>query len=226
MKKNRSLMNVAYEYIINLILRKEISPGERIQEENISKILGISRTPIREALRKLSNEGIINICLNKFYKIESFDDEFIKKLGIVRVFLDSLAAQLSIHYGSNNDFLKLKELADQCYKAAKAEDIYLSIKKDCDFHLMLCLISNNETLIKFQKELYLKVRIIQTLKYTNIKNNLESIKYHHLIVDKLLERNTEEVLKCIQRHLAIFYDLNLNSIKNVVLNISEFNQCK
>jgi len=214
-----NLGEVVYEYIKNMILGKQINCGERIPEEKIAKQLGVSRTPIREALRRLSNEGLINIYPNRFAEVITFDEQSIKELGVIRISFDTLAAQLAIHNGSNADFLKLKELADQCYEAAKRGDIANRIKSDYDFHLMLSQIGGNSTLMKLQKELYLKVQLLQATKYVDVSDSLRKIEHHHRIVEKLMERDVDAVIKLIQKHLVEFYNIDINSIRTTVFDL-------
>ena len=214
-----NLGEVVYEHIKGMILGKQVQCGERIPEEKIAKQLGVSRTPIREALRRLSNEGLINIYPNRFAEVITFDEESIKELGVIRINLDTLAVQLAIHNGSNADFLKLKEIADECYEAAKKGDIPNRIKKDSEFHLMLAQIAGNSILVKLLKELYLKIQLLQASKYRDIDDSLKKIEHHHIIVDKLMERNVDEVVKLIQRHLVEFYNLNPDSIWTTVFDL-------
>lgn len=214
-----NLAEVVYEHVKDMILRKQILCGERIPEEKIAKQLGISRTPIREALRRLSNEGLINIYPNRFAEVITFDEQSIKDLGVIRIGLDTLAAQLAIQNGSNADFFKLREIADQCHQAAVDGDMFNRIKLDCDFHLMLSQIAGNPALMKFQKELYLKVRLLQATKYKDIDDSLKKIEHHQVIVDNLMERNVDEVIKQIQKHLVEFYNINLNYIRTTVFDL-------
>jgi DNA-binding GntR family transcriptional regulator len=214
-----NLGEVVYEYIKNMILEKQINCGERIPEEKIAKQLGVSRTPIREALRRLSNEGLINIYPNRFAEVITFDEKFVKELGVIRISLDTLAAQLAIHNGSNADFYKLKELADQCYEAAMKGDIANRIKTDYEFHLALSQIGGNTPLIKFQKELYLKVQLLQATKYVDVNDSLRKIEHHHQIVEKLMERDVDAVIKLIQKHLIEFYNIDINSVRTTVFDL-------
>jgi len=219
MKKDNDLTEVVYEKIVNMIFKKELYCGEKIQEEKIAKILRVSRTPVREALRKLSSEGIVNIYPRRFSEVITLDDQYIKNLGLTRLFLDSLAIQLAILHGSNEDFLQLRELADQSFEAAKIGDTFNSIKKDCDFHLMLCKTGKNIILEKLQTVLYLKVRLVRTIRNKNIKENLKMVEAHYDILDKLFERNSREAVKCIQKHIVKFYNINPVNIENVIFSI-------
>lgn len=211
-----NLANAVYKFIVDMIFSKKIKCGEKIPEEKIVKKLGVSRTPIREALRRLSNEGLVNIYPRRFAEIATFSEEDIRDLGIMRINLDTLAVQLAVENGSNSDFYQLQELSDQCSQAAKEGDIYRRIKLDSDFHLKLTEIGKNPCLLKFQNELYLKVRLFQVYKYKDIDDSLRKIYHHQQIVDKLFERDKDQVVEVAQKHLAYFYNINLEGVRSII----------
>ncbi len=210
-KKESILSETVYDHVLKMILKQEIKCGEKIPEEKITHMLGISRTPIREALRRLSNEGIVNIYPKRHAEVITFDEKAIKDLGVLRISLDILAAQLAITNGSNANFMKLKEIADLCYEAAKSGDVYNKIKLDCDFHLKLAEIADNPLLYRCQKALYLKVHLIQASKYVNIDDAVKKIEGHYAIIDGLMKRDEEVVTKSIQEHLIAFYGVYFKS---------------
>jgi len=219
-KKNDSnLTEAVYEKIVDMIFKKEIKCGEKIQEEKIAKILKVSRTPVRESLRKLSTEGIVNAYPRRFSEVITLNDQYIKNLGFTRLFIDSLAIQLAMQHGSNEEFFQLRELADQSYEAARIGDLFGSIKKDCDFHLMLCKIGKNVILKKLQSELFLKVRLVRTFRNEGIKENFKMVEDHYDIVEKLFERDTEQAVRCIQKHIVQFYDINTSNIRNIIFDL-------
>lgn len=211
-QENLNLGEIVYEYIKDMILKKQLVCGEKIPEEKIARKLGTSRTPIRDALKKLSVEGLINLYPKRYAEVVSFNEKIIEDLGILRIELDTLAAQLAIQNGSNADFYRLKDLADLCCQAAREGDVFNRIKYDCDFHLFLTQLGGNPVLLKFQKELYLKVHLLQAITYDRETDSMKNIEHHQLIVDRLFERNIEEVVKCVQQHLLEFYKININKI--------------
>jgi len=208
----KNLSEQVHEYVKNMILKSEIKPGERIPEEKIAAQLGVSRTPIREAMRVLAVQGLVKIYPNRFAEVVTLSQKEIQDLGLLRINLDSLAAQYAIQYGSNADFQKLKKISDECKAAAEAGDIYKRIKKDCDFHIELTRIGKNDILLKIQKELYLKIHLLQITKYSSVED-MRRIEHHESIVEYLMERNTEKVLESIYKHLSAFYDINVKGIK-------------
>jgi len=209
----KNLSVLVHEYIKSMILDKQIQCGEKLQEEKIALQLGVSRTPIREALRKLSMQGLVNIYPNRHAEVISFSDKEIKDLGLLRINMDCLAAQYAVQYGSNADFLNLRIIAEECREAAMQGDMFNRIKKDCDFHIELTKIGNNDFLLKVQKELYLKIQLLQATKYLDVQDSLKKIEHHDLIVEALFERNTGKVLKHIVSHLSSFYGISLDGLK-------------
>lgn len=206
LRKNLSVE--AYEHIKQMILHLEIKPGERIPEEKIASQLGSSRTPIREALRKLSNEGLVYLYPKRFAEVAHYDKDSIRQIGALRLSQDLLSAQLALHYGSNADFAYLRSLADKCEEGARIGNIYDRIRLDCEFHLGIAQISGNQMLIKYQNELYMRIHLIQISKYSGIEESLMQIQHHHSIVDSLTVRDFDKTKKIICNHLQNFFDID------------------
>jgi DNA-binding GntR family transcriptional regulator len=186
----------------------EIKPGEKLSEVSIAEEFGISRTPIREAVRKLENEGLINIYPNRFIEVADFSDKDITDRGIIRLFLETAAIKLALFYGSNADFYKLRLLADQCYEAAQAGDRSSRIKLDTAFHLEISKISRNPVLEKYQSQLLMQIELIQAVRYTGSENAVEWVKSHFPIVDAMVARDEALAIQLIREHLIAFYKLD------------------
>lgn len=213
--KNKPVLgDFVYDHIKELILRRKIKCGERINEQTIEEDLGVSRTPVREAVRRLSTEGIVTLIPNCFTQVITFDDESIKELGMVRITMDCLSAQLAVQNGSNRDFDSLKEYAEKCSLANKQNDWYDQIKYDSQFHMRLIEISGNELLINLQKNIMLKTRLLQTATLDeNDKIAVCNIGEHMNILDALYARDLDAVLKATQQHLVPFYHLEDKNLK-------------
>jgi DNA-binding GntR family transcriptional regulator len=216
-----NLVSQVYDYVLNMILTRQIKCGERIPETMIAEKLNISRTPIREALRLLANAGIIKIYPKRFAEVISFSDQDVKDLGFVRIMLDTLAAQLAIINGSNADFAKLKGITDRCLHEEEDGDIVKSVNLDCDFHMMLATIAGNPFLVDMQKDLYLKVKLLLCTTDRQREDRIESLMHHYEIIEKLVKRDSAGVIKAIYEHLAHFYRLDLEKYKTFHFNIED-----
>ena len=217
--KNRMVLgDFVYDHIKKLILTKKIRCGERINEQLIEEDLGVSRTPVREAVRRLSNEGIVTLIPNCFTEVITFNDDTIRELGMVRITMDCLSAQLAIQNGSNRDFDELSNLAQMCRDANEHADWYEEIKYDSEFHFRLIQISGNELLINLQKNIMLKTRLLQTHRTEDSAPNLCDLDQHQATLDGLYERNLDKVLIAIKKHLGPFYLLKDENIKVVTFS--------
>jgi len=218
-KNSAVLGDFVYDHIKELILTKKIKCGERINEQTIEKELGVSRTPVREAVRRLSNEGIVKLIPNRFTEVITFDENSIRELGMVRITMDCLSAQLAIQNGSNRDFDELKELSEKCAQAHENNDWYEQIKYDSLFHLKLVEISSNDLLINLQENMVLKTRLLQTEQLQgDPDSNICDIGQHKEILNALYERNLDAVLNATMSHLTTFYHLDKKDIKVVTFS--------
>ncbi|WP_312811616.1 GntR family transcriptional regulator [Sedimentibacter sp.] len=206
-----------YEKIKDMILHLEIRPGEKIPEEKITEIVKCSRTPVREAIRKLSEEGLVSIYPNRYSEVKQYNESDIKKIGELRLSQDILSCQLAIRNGSNSDFSQLKEIAEKCRISAEKGDIYERISLDSQFHLEIAKIGRNDLLIESQEKLYMKIHIVQISKYTNIEDSINQISKHSEIVDALFDRDDKRVKNLLCQHLEDFFNID-QEIINMYLN--------
>lgn len=206
-KSSSALSQPAYDYLLDLIMTNQLMPADKIPENKIAELFGISRTPVRDAMRQLANEGLITIFPNRFAQVTEFSAEEIREIGTLRISMDTLAVKLALLFGSQAEFLNLHKLAVACDEALQSNDIALRTKLDTDFHMELAKISKNSLLIKFQKELNLRVQFI-ILHYSDSMNNeTKHVNQHVLLADALLAHDEADALSLIVDHLTSFYKL-------------------
>lgn len=206
-KNGKGLRHPAYNYILDMIMNKQLMPGDKIPEVKVAQEFGISRTPVRDAMRQLANEGLIEIYPNRFAKVAEYTEASIRNIGVLRIALDSMAVKLCALFGSQADFLRLEQIAQACYDAMKAGERNLRWQLESDWHQELANISGNDLLIKFQKELYLRVRFVM-MHHTNPKLNEEQhLRQHFEISNALKEHDERTAIAVIEDHLTTFYNL-------------------
>jgi len=196
-----------YQYLIDMILSLQIHPGDRIPEASIAQQFNISRTPIREALRELAKEGIINLYPKRFAEVAIYDEAKVRDIGITKICLDRLALKLAAYYGSRAEYDSLRKYAQQCYDAAKRGDEMNRIKADSDFHWALCKIGKNHSLIELEKSLLLQIEYLQAANYLHAEDPVEQYHTHVKIVQSLEEGDLEKGLEMITEPSIHFYGL-------------------
>lgn len=206
-KSTVGLSEPAYAHMLELIMTKQLMPGERIPETKIAQEFNISRTPVRDAMRQLSNDGLIEIFPNRFAQVRTYTDDDIAEIGTLRVALDTMAIKLAGLYGSRADFLRLSEIAAGCTAAFEAGDGMQRRALDADFHLELARIAGNELLLKYQKELYLRVQFILLHHPNAVADEIRHTQQHTEIAEALMNRDESRAIAIIVDHLTSFYDL-------------------
>ena len=128
MEQASGMAAMAYETLKNMILSQQIKPGEHIPEIKLANQLGISRTPMREAIKRLAADGIVTMYPNRYAEVTVFREGWLQEVGIIRLALDTVAAHLAIHYGSNYDFSIMDRYNEACRQAAKDGNMAERIK--------------------------------------------------------------------------------------------------
>ena len=166
-----------------------LKPGQKISEDELAGMLQTSRTPVREALRKLSGDGLVTIYPKRYAQVTYFTPEMARALGAVRMSQDILSGRLAICHGSDAEFAQLRQLADACEAASRAGDLYGRITADRNFHLRITEIGKNELLLRYQREVYRRIHLIQ-LQYVSLEDSAaRRIACHNSLIDALCRRD-------------------------------------
>ena len=113
LKEHPSLSDRIFEIIENAILSGSVRPGERIIETELAKNLGISKSPVREALKKLEGEGIVQLVPRKGFFVRNIDRKSIGDLCDVMFIIELAAARLSLKKKTEGVCKKIDEILDQ-----------------------------------------------------------------------------------------------------------------
>lgn len=152
-KNHKSLRVLVYEEIKKQILTGVIEPGARIMEVETSEDLGVSRTPVRDAIKRLEREGLVVIESRKgTYASKLTDDELIEILD-VREHLEGLAVLYAAKKMKNAQKDKLKGISEKYINAVGEKKINKMVKYDTEFHKTIIESSGNKTLINLIEQL-------------------------------------------------------------------------
>ena len=194
-----------YEKIKEMILSRELLQGDRISEERIAESLDGSRTPVREALRLLAAEGLVEISPRHGATVAVYDEDAISEIGAVRLSQDILAIRLAIRHGSYQDFLDMQQLITECEDCARAGDIPGFIKADMEFHMAIAELSHNQILIDNQNRLYQITRLVQASRYLDPEKSLQDVRHHRDILRGLITRDFKLACNALCDHLQDYY---------------------
>lgn len=147
------LRDVVFNTLRQAILRGELKPGERLMEIQLANKLGVSRTPIREAIRKLELEGLVLMIPRKGAEVAEITEKSLTDVLEVRAALEELAVQLACDRMKKEDIQKLKEAAEYFAEIVDSADITKVAAADEAFHDVIYLATDNQRLISLLNNL-------------------------------------------------------------------------
>ena len=142
------LRDVVFNTLRQAILRGELQPGERLLEIHLPNKLGVSRTPIREAMRKLELEGLVLMIPRKGAVVAEITEKSLRDVLEVRKALEELAVRLACEKIQDEEIEELKAAAKEFENALKSGDVTVFAEADVKFHDIIYRTTDNQRLIQ------------------------------------------------------------------------------
>ncbi|MCT4633471.1 MAG: GntR family transcriptional regulator [Firmicutes bacterium] len=197
----KPLGEIVFEYLRNLILEGELKPGERLMEINLAEQLGVSRTPVREAIRKLEKEKFVEMIPRKgAYVAELTTKDAIDVLEI-RKLLEGHAAYLASQNMTSEEIEILKEILDNFDGALNKMDRQGMIDFDNSFHDEIFKSTNNEKLIEIVQSLHDQFQRFRLNYFNEHDDYYELQRNHKLIYESIKNREPEDARFHSEAHI-------------------------
>jgi DNA-binding GntR family transcriptional regulator len=195
------LTDRAYTHIRERILRGELPVGSVLTEVDIAHALGISRTPIRQALGLLLQEGLVEVGPRRQLVVRGFTPEHREELLVLREALESVSVQQACRVMSMDDvdYLRLLLMRQRRAAAERREDDFIEL--DEEFHLRIAEAARLPILVRFLDQLRGFVRVMRLGSARHPSHLPQVIEEHEAIVDALEERDGDAALEALMHHL-------------------------
>lgn len=180
------LRETVYASLRDWIIQGVLEPEEKLKDDDLAKRLGVSRTPVREALMRLEDEGFIETSANRWTKVSSVSLEDAKQIYPVVAKLETLALELAFRNLSKDDFKTMRQVNQTLQKALESKKPVAAARADIAFHHIFIEHSQNPELIRILNELKLKHERLEIAYFGDASLGKHSPKQHLQIV-KLLE---------------------------------------
>ena len=205
-RKGQSLKDLAYEKIANWILNDTLKPGEVITETGIAESIGISRTPVREALHQLSQEEMVTIIPRVGVFVSQLNIKSLKELFEVREAVEGMMTYLGCQKGSVSIF---EDIMSEIIKAGTKTDELRShgLEKAGDrFHAYIADTADNGRLRKIIDSYKMQLRLERKIA-TQIPGRVDlSMKEHMGILEACIRQAPEEAEKAMRLHIRSTLD--------------------
>jgi DNA-binding GntR family transcriptional regulator len=204
-----------YNQLKNAILTHKLRPKERITEAAVAQQMNVSHTPVREALRDLAKEGLINIIPNKGSYVASLEAKDIEEIYTLRLVLEQLSIKLSQEKLNEQKIKEIEDIALKCKESARTNILRKYNEYDSLYHLMLVQLSGNRRLVDFYITLKGQIQLIMVASIGDPYhlNPNQKTPDHFQIIAHLRKGNIEGACDIIEKHV-------LGSMTDALENIS------
>ncbi|MCY8891658.1 GntR family transcriptional regulator [Bacillus spizizenii] len=180
---------IALEQIQKWIVEGILAPGEKINDDELAKALGVSRTPVREALQLLAVQGFVEMSPGKETRISQIEKNDVFKVYPPMAALQSTAAELAIENIESSHLEEMAAINQQMEAAIDRNEIYEVLGLDKTFHDVMIDAADNEYIRNFTSVLHMH---ILRLEYLFFKSPQNSIEEHEQIIQACKEKDRKK----------------------------------
>jgi DNA-binding GntR family transcriptional regulator len=197
----KPLREIVFETIRNAIISGDLKPGERVMEVQMAESLGVSRTPVREAIRKLELEGLVIMLPRKGAYVSDLSVKDLTEVMEIRASLEGLAAGLASIRIDEAEIEDLEVRALKFHKSIEDDDVDVLILRDLEFHDAIFRASRNERLIQLNNNLTEQVQRFREIYHKKVHKSKETSKEHYEIVEAISNRDVDKAEKLARIHI-------------------------
>lgn len=208
------LRDVVFQTLRQAILREDLAPGERLMEIPLANKLGVSRTPLREAIRMLEQEGLVVMIPRRGAQVAGISEKSLRDVLEVRKSLEKLAVELACERMTEEDMKEMNR-AEEAFSAAVHEGDALRIAEtDEQFHDVIYNSTGNTKLVQLLNNLREQMYRYRLEHIKDEKSRLSLLEEHQRMMAALRSRDVELAKKAAGEHIV-------NQENNVIRNLRE-----
>lgn len=195
------LRDVVFNTLRQGILKGELKPGERLMEIHLANQLGVSRTPIREAIRMLELDGLVKMIPRKGAQVSNISKEDLRDVLEVRKALDTLAISLACERIDDALLLEIKKASEAFKASVKTGDSTKIAEADVAFHEAIHVASGNKRLFVLINNMAERLYRYRLEYIKECSDRMELIKEHDEMVRCIELGDKEGAVKIIEQHI-------------------------
>ncbi len=196
------LRDVVFNTLREAILRGDLVPGERLMELQLASKLGVSRTPIREAIRMLEQEGLAITIPRKGAIVAGMTEKDMQDVLEIREALEELSVQVACDKITDEQITVLRETMENFKESLKSGDIKRMAEADVEFHNVIYQATDNPKLISMLSNLQEQMYRYRVEYLKNPDNHDQLLQEHEAIYKGILEKDKDGVTQMIRRHIS------------------------
>lgn len=196
-----SKQSVAYSYLRSAIITGRYPPEKPLVEREICDKLGVSRTPVREALRRLGSEGLVDFIPNRGVFVSGITKEKAMQLYEMKEALECMAAKLCAERGGEEALMRLTDCINMHRQYADRGEMEIAVDLDLRFHVILVESCGNPLIEQQSKSLLLQTRRLSQLAVYDTDHIYDFIDQHAAVVDAIGAHNGAAAAAAVAAHI-------------------------
>jgi len=203
----------AYTVLREAIVTNTLKPGTRLRADDLAKRLGVSKTPVREALRKLQAENLIIVSPGNALKVKSISEEELLDIYYTREALEGMAARLAAEKAGPIELANLHAIHDEMKSPASAGDLKQLRDLSGEFQLALFRAARNETIFRLLKHLQEQIRQFSGTTLTLADRPKELVTYCKRLIDAIQKRDGDDAERIARANRRRTLELRLKMLR-------------
>lgn len=196
---SETVSDQVYQYLKDAIIRGELRTGERIVQEDLTRHLHVSRTPVRDALQRLSAEGLVTIKPFHGAVVFELSQNELHELYDIRILMENYAAQKSLDSITTEQIEQLATLNENIL--SNSDNVQECMVFDREFHTISCCSNTLHYIKPFLDSVWDKSNPYKALYYTKPQFITETYHQHNMIIDSFRRKDPAMLAKAIDHHL-------------------------
>lgn len=197
----KPLREIVFETLREAIINAILKPGERLMEIQLAEEMGVSRTPVREAIRKLELEGFVVMVPRKGAYVAGISMKDIADVFEIRAAMEGLAAGLAAERITEDELEQLERILVKVGECVKNNDLEKLIEVDTEFHDTLYKACRNERLVQIVSNLREQIQRFRTASLSTPGRMQFALQEHKKIVEAVSDRNVELAQALAREHI-------------------------
>lgn len=198
--KPKQIVSVIYEQLLNAIMTGTLKEGERIVESELSKVLGVSRSPIREALRMLELDGLIELIPNRGVIVSMITSKSAYEVLEIKAMVEGYAAFRGAEIFTKKEIGALESILDNMQNHIDSKEYEGVLEANLIFHLKIVQSLGNEKMYKYYQGVHQNLRRFYRIGLLTRPSWKTSIYEHRLIVDNIKLKNATAAESTARQH--------------------------
>ncbi|MBE3574753.1 MAG: GntR family transcriptional regulator [Firmicutes bacterium] len=198
----KPLRELVFESLRQAIMTGQLRPGERLMEVQLANELGVSRTPVREAIRKLELEGLVVMIPRKGAYVSRMSTRDIQEVFEIRATLEGLAATLAVERATEQELDELQALLGRIAECIARNDVKTMVEVDTEFHRQLFQCAHNSRLVQIMQNLREYVQRFRSTSLAYPGRMKVALDEHRQVVQAIRRRDREQAQALAYWHIV------------------------